>query len=462
LKIYLDQTDIRSGQLSLEINQALSDSQALVVCCSEAANASPWVQREIEAFISTGRDKRLGAVLVSGAPEQAMPERLRRLELRFHDLRNGWRVGLLRPKARDELVRLVAFIAGVPLRDLIPWDRRLRRRRALISASAILGFITAVLVYPVLTWQRVDLALEDLTPGPRVIVGCEVADGDLRLLTQYEHCRDGGCVIHTSSDDVRETGATVKVPDAAYSPRSSLVYAGVAPTSLRSRTRAAFPELTDRNIWIGEPAPNSFVAIHPMHPPWRTPDEDSPWPRGQSQVLVYREGHFETADVEGLYAEWDPGLQQPFSGEPPLPSASFSIAWASNEIWIGSPNGLWRTTDAGKTWDEQSEFSGVSSILAASTSAEPPRILVAEMAPIPSRGGPPPPREMKLVERRAGSTEWAPFSGPPFGTQSQLQFCGVPRDGHLVMRVDTWLYRQQHLPVFRLLQHNALERVRDK
>jgi len=449
LKVYLDQTDIRSGSLSRELNGALSDARALVVCCSPAARTSAWVGREIDAFMGAEEDRRVAAVLLSGTPEQAMPARLEELELRVHDLRRGWWFGLLRRKARDELLRLVALIADVPLRDLIPWDKRLRRQRALTSACVMLALVGAVLVYPVQTWEYVNVALEKLRPGPRTILGAEVVDGSVVLLTRYEHCRDGGCVFHTSIDSVTENGVVTNVPYATYRPRHHLVHARVAPAGVLAHTRAAF-HLTDQNMWIAEPVPNDLIAIRPLHPPWQTPDDDTPWPAGQSEVLIHRGNRTESAEVEGLYAEWEPKSQPQFYGEPALPSAGFSIAWGADEIWLGSSTGLWRTVNGGKTWEQQHEFSSVTSVFLDPDGGDR-HVLVSEMAPVASLGGPPAPREVRLVERRAGQKEWGAFSAPPFGSHSEVEFCGVLRDGNLIIRVDTRLYRQQRLPMYRRL-----------
>ena len=50
-QIFRDREDLPAAQdLSESVKEALSVSGALVVLCSPAAKASPWVAREIELF----------------------------------------------------------------------------------------------------------------------------------------------------------------------------------------------------------------------------------------------------------------------------------------------------------------------------------------------------------------------------------------------------------------------------
>jgi TIR domain len=51
LRVFRDATDIRTGSLSDELNQALDASRALIVCCSSDAVKSRWVSQEIERFL---------------------------------------------------------------------------------------------------------------------------------------------------------------------------------------------------------------------------------------------------------------------------------------------------------------------------------------------------------------------------------------------------------------------------
>jgi hypothetical protein len=133
LSVYLDETHIRGGDLTVELTTALSSSAALVVICSNAAAASTWVQREIEAFQRRDRP-RIALVLAADEPASAIPALLRSNEIRFHDIRQGAIAGIWRNAARLELVRLVAWLTGADLSTLVNWERR---RLLKVSAAAV-------------------------------------------------------------------------------------------------------------------------------------------------------------------------------------------------------------------------------------------------------------------------------------------------------------------------------------
>lgn len=62
------------------------------------------------------------------APEGSLPEPLKSREPLVLDLRDGWRLGRPRSSTRLELLRAIAGIAAIPLRELIPWDQARRRQ----------------------------------------------------------------------------------------------------------------------------------------------------------------------------------------------------------------------------------------------------------------------------------------------------------------------------------------------
>lgn len=62
-----------SGDLGDSIRKSLEASGALVVLCSPAAAASPWVNKEVEHFLALGRHERILPVLLAGEPVFAGP-----------------------------------------------------------------------------------------------------------------------------------------------------------------------------------------------------------------------------------------------------------------------------------------------------------------------------------------------------------------------------------------------------
>jgi hypothetical protein len=115
------------------------------VCCSSAAANSKWVNKEIDDFIRMNPTSPIVPLLLSGTPEEALPDLLKSRETRYHDLRSAWRFGVLLPTARDELLRALAILTGRDLRELIDWNRRktvVRGSSALLGLAAIAGAST--------------------------------------------------------------------------------------------------------------------------------------------------------------------------------------------------------------------------------------------------------------------------------------------------------------------------------
>jgi hypothetical protein len=134
LRVYLDQTHIRGGDLTEELAAALESSAALIVVCSNAGADSKWVGREIDLFMKR-HHPRIALVLAADDPSSGIPAALRSLEIRFHDIRRGTVATIWKPNARNELLRLVAWLTGANLSTLINWERR----RLLKTAAATIG-----------------------------------------------------------------------------------------------------------------------------------------------------------------------------------------------------------------------------------------------------------------------------------------------------------------------------------
>lgn len=128
MKVFLDATDIRGGDLNDELGAALDASRYLILCCSPEAADSRWVQKEVARFLVGHGSHDVIPAWLSGPLELAVPDELDRDTLRIHDLRAFWFGRWPGPRARDELARIYARLADADLRSVIDWERRRRTR----------------------------------------------------------------------------------------------------------------------------------------------------------------------------------------------------------------------------------------------------------------------------------------------------------------------------------------------
>ena len=142
--VFRDREELPAADdLSAQVRSALEQSASLIVVCSPAARASPWVAREIEIFRTLYPGRPVLAALIAGEPAEAFPEPLVRLgpdgvareplAADFRTIGDGPRAGLL---------KLIAGVAGVRLDELVQRDAQRRMRRVtavtVISLAAML------------------------------------------------------------------------------------------------------------------------------------------------------------------------------------------------------------------------------------------------------------------------------------------------------------------------------------
>lgn len=142
--IFLDRDEFTAASdLTKEIQAALDASRCLVVVCSPAAAASPWVNREVEYFRSHYPERPILAAILSGEPPACFPDALRLtqdgtlIEPLAADFRKGG------DGARFALLKLAAGIAGVRLNSLVQRDAQRRIRRVMgITALSLVAMVT--------------------------------------------------------------------------------------------------------------------------------------------------------------------------------------------------------------------------------------------------------------------------------------------------------------------------------
>ncbi len=141
--IFRDREELTAGDLTAQVRAALAASDALVVVCTPAAAASPWVAREIALFREIAPGAPVFAALFDGEPDAAFPAALRDggtepLAADFRKAGDGRRLALL---------KLVAGLSGVGVDALVQRDaqRRIRRVTAVTVGALIAALVMAVL-----------------------------------------------------------------------------------------------------------------------------------------------------------------------------------------------------------------------------------------------------------------------------------------------------------------------------
>lgn len=152
--IFRDRTDLQAGgHIDASLQQALEDSETLVVLCTPVSAKSHWVNHECETFLGLGRETRIFPIIAAGQPDSADPETecfppvlrgkgLLAADLRAIRLPNGQLIGDGREGGR---LKLIAGLLGVPLDKLVQRERR-RQRVLLTGATSVALCFAAVAV----------------------------------------------------------------------------------------------------------------------------------------------------------------------------------------------------------------------------------------------------------------------------------------------------------------------------
>jgi len=143
--LFRDRDELSSGNLTASIEQALEDSSALIVVCSPAAAASPWVNREIEHFQSLGRGERIFCLLVDANPTASFPAALGVEQIAAD-------VGEKADGRRNSRLKLVAGLLELDFDTLRRRDRQWQRRVLGIQVTVVAAstFAAAAVVYLIL------------------------------------------------------------------------------------------------------------------------------------------------------------------------------------------------------------------------------------------------------------------------------------------------------------------------
>jgi len=157
-RVFRDREELpTSSNLAQSIQDALENSEHLIVICSPRTPASQWVCKEIETFAALHGHDRILPLLIEGEPAESFPEQLRYVkkqvvredgtvaevveeieplaaDIRAEDLKG------MKKKLKTEVLRLLAPILNCRFDDLKQRHRERRIKRILTLSFALSAF----------------------------------------------------------------------------------------------------------------------------------------------------------------------------------------------------------------------------------------------------------------------------------------------------------------------------------
>ena len=163
-RVFRDQDELPlSSDLGGSIDEALAQSEWLIVICTPQLMESKWCMREIERFIELGRINRIIPVLADGTQQAAMPPQI------LSEVKNGVVVprepiavearaksAAARKKLlKTEKFRILAAMLDVGFDELRQRARQRRMKIQLIASLAVTVLVAAITVYTLIQARRV-------------------------------------------------------------------------------------------------------------------------------------------------------------------------------------------------------------------------------------------------------------------------------------------------------------------
>lgn len=162
--IFRDREELASsGDLGARVQQAMADSDALIVVCSPAAAASRWVNEEVRAFQRLRRNDRIYCLIVAGEPHAGDARECFPQALRLATATDGQPAPQpVEPIAADirpgkdgralALLKLIAGLLGTDLDRLRQREAQRRHRRMLAIVVASLAGMALASTLAVTAW----------------------------------------------------------------------------------------------------------------------------------------------------------------------------------------------------------------------------------------------------------------------------------------------------------------------
>lgn len=182
--VFRDKSELSGGVLAEVINKGLNNSQYLIVICSPRAAQSPWVCKEVQQFIDSGREEYIIPFIIGGTPnsqtpeDECFPEGIRKLT----NAREILAININEMGRNAAMVKVVAHMFNLKF-DML-WQRYLRDKRI---KNTIKASITLVLI----SLLAISLFLSRESYNNKAITYCKTGimpdDGIFNVQTNLIH-----------------------------------------------------------------------------------------------------------------------------------------------------------------------------------------------------------------------------------------------------------------------------------
>lgn len=154
--VFRDQSELSGGNLKTEIEKGLNSSKYLIVICSPHSAKSTWVSKEVQHFISQGREEYIIPFIIGGTPnainpeDECFPEGLRQLTGEKEIL--GININEM---GRDvAIIKVIARMFSLRFDSLWQRFRRIKRKRMIIISTLILFLWLFAISFAIILWTN--------------------------------------------------------------------------------------------------------------------------------------------------------------------------------------------------------------------------------------------------------------------------------------------------------------------
>ena len=424
-------------------------------------------QLEIAEFRKLGRPNDIAVMHVAGDGPTIRHDTFAGLTPIEHDVRRGWFGWFLKSKARIELLRLIAFLTGVEMRQLHNWARRRQLRNVVIGVVAALAPVIGVLSITQPHWESVASNLT-FDEAPMQPLACEVIDDKLwvaawsKAAGEVSGARD---YFVTYPNALADPFAVVARPRHFKLARRALPERLVNPDVMKQAAEilgsrdvvdklaqrlsraTSFASRSHGRIGSCSSNPSRFLRAR-----LRTRRQSTTvFGAGVRRLLDRDPRRIRGKDHEGgrpvATAVERPEHKQTehFAGSRDLDNLARQrrdLDRCQGRARRQSARRLVAQPGRRRSWTKIHEFVSVTSLDLAASIDGKETLLVAEDNFERLHTSSNVPGSARIMERADGD-HWIPASAPPHGSDSEIEICGTMPDGALYIRVGGAIYQNR-------------------